>query len=269
MVTLEAKDLFIDSWSELSSQDAWRVVFLHQAMKEALTQENYTGYGHFLRVLLKQCTKKKHLKLIKKLPPEMLHDLYNDTGQTFHQPFTCFFTPYIKGKNILLRAPDEDLATMQFEHWAYADASFSLIQLYNSHGEKGKEAAESETERFIATLYIPAGCDFDPQQVDYIQKEISGKLYEFEKVLILRSFGNCLNKIVDRCPNLFPKQTDTEESQGHPVSRGKMWQELTFDLSHTQAFPGYDKAAAANIYKALDYLELQAVRNKEKVKSRA
>jgi hypothetical protein len=228
--------------------------------------QNFNLYGHYVKVIMKECLKRNYKRIFKKLDADQLRDIYEEDNELiFHQPFTCFFTPHIKGKDLILQAPDEDLARMKFEHWAYADAAFSLIQVYEFAGEK--EAAEKQVYRFLATLYVPAGCDFDPQDVELVERQLKkAKLYPYEKTLILRSFGNCLNNIVERCPNIFPKPKAETDEVVPPVSRGPMWQELLFDLSHTPAFHGYDKAASANIFKALDYLELQAVRNKEKKK---
>lgn len=245
-MSLEAKQLFFDDWSQLNEKQAWSILY-HQEVYN----NNKSGYS--LRQVLKTALKPIHKKALKKRSGEELLDIYKDTELFFNKPFYEFFTKSIKTKKRILAAPDQKLFDITFENFCYADAAFSDIAILH-HNKQDTEAA---INKFIATIYLPHNgakrADFDAN--DVLQYIDSIFLMPYQKNLIIRAYANIKDYIVNvRCPLVFPAPASDGEPTA-PQHTGKMWQDKLFEVAESKAFKGVDKAGKANLYKVLDYLQ--------------
>ncbi len=250
MNTINASDLFVSSWKDLSAENAWKIVYLMDSISEQVTNRVYTSYGYMVQAVLKVASRKKYRKLLATRSAEELVDIFNDPTQFYHTTFTHFYLPKIKAGRFPLVAPAEDLASITFNHFCYIDAAFSNIIMQQHRGEKDLQL---HIDKFVATLYKPRKKPFDSQAVLHWAHKI--RLPSYHSALIMKAYGQIRANIITRCPHLFPA---TEVGTNDPAYTGKMWQDIKFKLGESAGYADIEKAGNANLYEALDYLELKA-----------
>ncbi len=244
-------------WQALSAENAWKIVYLMGNISNHIKNQVYnnTGYGYMVQVVLKVAARKKHKKLLATRSAEELVDIFNDSEQFYHKPFFHFYLKKIKTGRYTLVAPEEDLANITFNHFCYIDAEFSNVMLLQHQEEKDLQPS---INKFIATLYKPKNKPFDAQTLMYWANKI--RLPSYHSALMLKAYGHIREKIIKRCPHLFPSSNGNGND---PQFTGKMWQDIKFQLGESSGYADIEKAANANLYEALDYLELKAKQNYE------
>ncbi len=243
-------EMFITSWSQLKADEA-SILLAHKLKYDAAKKNGRHKESGQERYLIAKMLCKKP-KLFKHLSAEQLWSIVEDL--TFlNEPFYDFHVTWIKAKGKKLIAPDEKLSSFTFWQLCKADAAYSkfLVQTYS--GEKGQFKT---MDQFISILYQPERKKFSEDIIEITSENLPRGLTPDLKFLILHTYGHCRRYIMKRCPNLF--RADSGSGPATPTYTGKMWQDLLFDLSETNAFRGLDKAKNAMVYDALDYLELRA-----------
>lgn len=254
--TYSISDLFITAWQDdhknptLRPQEMARVIELRYNLDKAIADHDDVRFGFYAIALLRILRKNK--SAVAKITEEQVVDCIHDL--TFIREPWYFFPA---SGNTMFVAPDEYMHDRTIEQFAYADSAFTKYlkmeeQFRMAHPPvDGNYMSIATLNEFIAILYTPAD-QFQPKDIGARGKLVAG-LSESVKALVFHTYANIREYAMKRCPTLFPKS----ESKGpaEVVYTGKMWRDLLFDFSETEAFKGYDQARNASMYDALDYLE--------------
>lgn len=288
-------DLFKTTWDELRDGEMIKII----EFSDMLTHADPGTLEHGALVIEVLKTLRKNKGLVAKLNLAQAVDCFDDIT-FFHRdqagsfrmpwyffPVGDFFIPTFwtssSGLGVDFHRPDLigglPMYNRSFDQLVYADAAFSNFCLASFHYKQSPSKAleaemESNINELIAILYQKAE-EFDACTIEKRASLIPEKLDPPRRALILHTYANVRSFLMNRCPNLFPKETaggdDTEKIQEiEPIQTGPMWMNLRYDLAETAAFKGLSTARNALIYDALDYLEKKAVEvNDQKLKRNA
>lgn len=253
-------DLFITAWQDqdkkptLNPEHMAIVLELRHKLDQAIAENNHDLAGMFSIQMLRILRRDK--SAVSKINIEQAVDCINDIN-FFREPW-YFFPAGSKG---IFHEPDEYMHDRNFEQLCYADSAFTKFLIL----EKAKDPSSMrELDELIAILYTKP----DEFKVEFIgdRTNLVKQLRDHEKALILHTYVNIREYIVERFPNLFPKPP--EDSGDNPevqkldyniVHTGPMWRKLLYNFAETEAFKGYDNARTARVYEALEYLELKTI----------
>lgn len=282
------KDLFKMSWHECTPKDM--VVLVEISGQLLLHAPESKEYG-LLAISALQVLRKNKALLSKILDVDsdqavaIAVDIFNDINFFKRSADGNFLTPWLffpignfKVNNFHFERPemsgDLPMYDRIFDQLVYADTAYSAFSvLIAEHRgltkfEMVTEAKEMEKEiddlinSLIAVLYTPVD-KFDPQRIEVNARLIPLELDASQRMLILHTYANVRSYIVSRCPHLFPKSQEKQETAKdvEPVLTGPMWLDLRYDLAETEVFKGLTVARNSNIYDAIDYLDKKAKEN--------
>jgi hypothetical protein len=255
-------DLFITSWSDklgqptLTTEQMAALVDYRYRLDDAITRQDAQAEGHWSIMILRLLRVNK--SVVSRITVEQVVDCINDI--TFIRDPWYFFPPV---DNSMWSAPDEYMHDRTIEQLCYADSAFTKFQvleheLRNAHPpQDGGPLSEFEIEELISVLYTKAE-DFDSRYIADRAKLVRTLPFTV-KAVVLHTYANIRDYIVDRYPNLFPKSEADASSSRAPIYSGPKWRDLLFDFAETEAFKGFDRARSTMIYTALDYLEKKTI----------
>jgi hypothetical protein len=277
MKSVKITDIFKTRWEELNAKEIIDVISisekLHQTEDKASQQ-----YGILVISMLRLLRRDK--RMVSKIDEEQAVDCFNDITFFNRNQHGEFLTPWlhfpIPGFNFdskRFREPEKigglPMYNLIFDQLVYADAAFSNFCVMNHEYQKFyskelKKEMDENVNGLIGVLYTPPEA-FDPVNIDMHANIVSLKLNTLERALILHTYANIRNFIMDRCTNLFPRQEEENDlPPAAPVQTGPMWMNLRYDLAETEAFKSLQTARKALIYDALDYLDRKAFDLKQK-----
>jgi hypothetical protein len=267
MKSFKISDLFITDWltadkkPALSLKDMELAIYHRDKVKHFVKEKLHGTAGHHSIMLLRLLRKDK--KNVAKINLLQAVDCVNDL--TFlHTPWYFFPVPsfsFSAGEK-RFTAPADKMEDRSFEQLVFADAAFSKYCINDfkfRHGQTmdANLLDEGSVDELIAVLYqTPA--EFNDKNILADAKLISWKLNTTQKTLILHTYANIREYIVNTHPNLFPRGEETEEQERHPVYTGKQWVDLMYDLAESNVFPSLQTASKAEVYKALYWLNKKA-----------
>lgn len=254
--TYSITHLFHTSWEQLSPMKVAIIAGLQARMQE-LDKESIE-YGRLLIEVL--YTARKNKRLVAKINVDQAVDIYNDL-QFLNHPWTYFPLKRLTTRHYLLSAPDERMHDRSFDHFIYADNEFTTY-LALEQMRPGDKPNKVYLSRLAATLYTRPDIDihFNPDTIEPRAALLEKSIQPWQQSLILHTYANIRKSITARCPVLFnapPEGTEPPpEDNIKPIKpTGPMWLKLKYRLAETPAFQGYQVAARAPLYTALDYLE--------------
>lgn len=258
MKTYNISALFITSWQDqhkkptLTTEQMSAVISVRHNLDQAKEENNLTNIGFYSIMMLRLLRVNK--SAVARINEEQVVDCINDI--TFFREPWYFFPPVAPG---VFQAPDEYMHDRNFEQLVYADSAFTKYlkleqDLKRAHPSQEGSFISSETmNEFIAILYTRPE-DFRATEISDRARLMAG-LKDHEKAVIFHTYANVREYIVQRCPSLFPKSDNQSQAPVQVMYTGKLWRNLLFDFSETEAFKGFDRARTAYIYDALDYME--------------
>jgi len=278
MKEYQVSDLFYTSWSHLTQKQIITMIELSDALR--MLQPGTTEHGLVLINILRTLRKNKHL--VSKLEVEQAVDIFNDiqfflrnADGSFKTPWLFFPVESFTINGFEFRSPthsDLPLFYHTFQQLVYADSAFSAFcllnyQLTNKEGDERTLLADidSALNSLIAVLFtLPE--DFDIADMEVRARLVPLKLNIAKRSLVLHTYANVRQFIVNRCPHLFPSPPAGGEGAGGevPTFTGPMWMSLRYDLAKTEVFKGFKTASDARIYDALDFLEKELIDAKQK-----
>jgi len=252
-------DLFITAWQDqskrptLTTEEMATVIGLRHSLDQAREENNLVNIGYYSIMMLR--TLRKDKSAVAKMNEEQVVDCINDIS-FFREPW-YFFPPVAIGA---FQAPDEYMHDRNFEQFVYADSTFTKYlkleeDLKRAHpSQEGCFISVETMNDFVAILYTRPE-EFNVPEIS-TRARLGARMKDYEKAVIFHTYANVREYILGRCPSLFPKPEGKQEpAKKQVVYTGKMWRNLLFDFSETEAFKGYDRARTAYIYDAMDYLE--------------
>ncbi len=265
MKSYKISDLFITDWLDtnnkpaLNAKEMMQVINYRDQMKYATEKEMHSTAGYYGIMLLRLLRKDK--KNVAMINTEQAVDCVNDLA-FIHKPWYFFpvetFT--IDGK--VFTPPIAKMEDRSFEQLVYADAAFSkycITDYKDRHAIPSMDPSirsESYIDDLIAILYQTPE-SFSDKNVDVDSKAISRRLNTSDKAIVLHTYANIREYIVDSHTELFPRSYDETapgEEERFPIYTGKQWLDLLYDLAEHAVFPSFEKASKAEIYKALYWL---------------
>ena len=232
-------DLFFTKWQDLKPKAHAIAYACHSAARA--TNAAKPEYGHLLINTLRPLRKRP--LLVDKINVEQAIDIYNDL-KFLNEPW--YYFPAIGTLKHFI-PPAEKMARHTFDHFIYSDNEYSL---YIVTGDA------LYLRRLLVTLYqMPCDTYFDKECVEEREAAIRGKVKDWQLNLVFFTYAQIREFVMKRCRTLMPKPIVSAEEEVKPTPTGPMWLKLKHRLSETPAYPGMEKAARANMYEALDYLE--------------
>ena len=271
MKKYKISDLFKTSWAELTEAEMILLIDFSTALQSVDPESK--EYGLIVINILR--TLRKNKSAVAKIELEQAVDCFNDivffrrtTKGSFRMPWYFFPVGDFKLHGQEFCRPDMSgelpMYNRSFDQLVYADSAFSAFCLLNNQYSQTQDKQtgidmDQAVNALIAILYTRCR-DFNPAEMDLKAKLVPIKLSMPQRTLILHTYANIRELIMDRLPNLFPKVATEEDEDTDPVIQvtGPMWMNLRYDLAETDAFKGFDTARNALIYDALDYLEKKA-----------
>jgi hypothetical protein len=268
--TYTISELFKLSWPELTTKEHALILIYTDQYKAAKEKDNYHLAGHYAIMILK--TLRKNKNAVAKMEIDQVVDVISDIT-FFNEPWFHFNPLQGAGGNKL--QPENHLKNHTFGQLCRMDALFSKwaitehndMQAHPPIGPLGPIARQFQNE-LIAVIYCP------PDKYNETEIEASGKLLDSvltdeQRIVITATYANIKKFIIDGCPTLFtqPSEDDGEQpttNNQQPQDTEPMWEKLLFALAETPAYPGIEKAKAAPMYEALNYLEHKAQQAIEK-----
>jgi hypothetical protein len=250
MKTYSISELFHMSWSALATEDMAIVIEFRDKMKKTKEQGLRTAHGYAAITMLRALRKNK--SLVSKINVDQAVDCINDIS-FFEQPW--FFFPKIGNDR-----PADFLKDHLFIQLYYIDSLLSKFLMQHHYDCRAhppqdiSEVAKAYLDDVIGVIYTKPD-EFDESKVVERGKAIGKVLKDFERVVIIATYANVKEFIINECPDIFPTSEAEPSANAAPVDTEPMWQALLFDLSETKAYPGMDKAKRAPMYEALSYLE--------------
>jgi hypothetical protein len=279
MKSVKVTDIFKTRWEDLNAKEIMDVINISEKLHQIEDKSSQT-YGVLVISMLHVLRKDK--RKVAMIDEAQAVDCFNDIAffrrnehGEFVDPWLHFPIPGFHFESRVFRAPEKvgglPMYNLVFDQLVYADAAFSNFCVMNHEYQKiySKELKKEMDENvngLIGVLYTPPEA-FDPVNIDMHANIVPLKLNASERALILHTYANIRSFIMDRCPNLFPRQAEAEDPEvpaAAPVQTGPMWMNLRYDLAETEAFKGLTTARKALVYDALDYLDKKALESKTK-----
>lgn len=252
-------DLFKTEWGALNTLEHAEVIYLSDRLKQTKAENLEKAWGHTAIMLLRALRKNK--SAVAKITIEQAVDCVRDL--TFiTQPW--YYFPVLENHAQLEAAsmsatPPAYLQGYTFSQLVYIDSLFSKFAILSWKATTGKlQAAIPYLDKMIGVIYTPANL-FDENKIAERGQLITRHIKDYERTVVLHTWANIKERIIKECPNLFPQAAQTVATDQPPKDSEPMWQNLLFDLSETLAYQGMDRAKAAPIYEALNYLEKKAI----------
>lgn len=211
-------DLFYDRYSDLPAKKLAELgplrrvwIQLHESLiGKSDDEKELTKYGiasiAVLRVL------RKAPFLVDKITVDQALDCLNELT-FFRQPWHDF--PPIHDK---FSHPDEFMHNRTFDHFIYADHEFSQITMH-------AEPTTQSLAKLAACLYnVPGQIHFNEDAFPERAKIIERECKEWQLQLVMHTYANVREWIVERCKTLLP--AGSSETVHKPSATGPMWKEL-------------------------------------------
>lgn len=252
MKSYNIEDLFHLKWAALTAREHAAVLYYTECLKKSRAKEtrNERLEGHYSILILR--TLRKNKKVVSKITVEQVVDCINDID-FINEPWYHF--PVLKTGYSFMNSlqPPELLKHHTFGMLCRMDSIFSKWMM--------KQESQHLQNQLLGLIYT--------NPADYLETEIEargeavGKIVsDYDRIVAIATFANVKKFIIDGCPILFPQ---SEEATEGPTKEPKlidsepMWEKLLFILAETPAYPGMEKAKAAPMYEALNYLEAKAL----------
>jgi len=247
-------DIFKTHWSELTTDEMAMVLIYKSKLDYARHSGEMSLAGLYAIRIMQQL--RKH-SAVGELTVEQAVDCINDLS-FIADPWFMF--PDL-GVSSPFEAPPTHLKHHTLGQLYWMDSLFSkfIIQDYidrRAHPPQDPSAiAEMYLDEMIGVIYTSPPA-FDERLISTRGNEIKKMLTHSARTVILYSYANTKKFIIDEFPLTFPTREDDDETGVKaPVDSEPMWQSIVYDLSESPAYPGTDKAKAAPMYEALNYLE--------------
>lgn len=266
--TFKISDLFITDWLDadkkpaLTSKEMMQIIDYRDKMKQAIRNKAHGAAGFYGIMILKALSIDK--KTVAKFNIDQTVDCVNDLA-FLHKPWYFFPLPSFSANGKNYEPPADKMEDRSFEQLVHADAAFSkycITDYQDRHAIPSMDPsirAEAYIDDLISILYQTPET-FSDKTIDAESKSIAYEVTSADKALILHTYANIREYIVEMHPDLFPRGEDPEpdEEERFPVYTGKQWIDLMFDLAESPVFPSLEKASKAEIYKALYWLNKKA-----------
>ncbi len=245
MKTFEIDQLFHTTWESLKPFQAIAVLRLKNLIAAGINSEEK---GRFKFMLLEMLATAKGIRLLRNLSKVQVLDIVEDLS--FINDLWYHFHLKSIGES---KSPEEKMHDCTFNQLVFADAAYSKFAIAT---HQNNPDVNDYLNELIAALYCKG--IFQPDNMEQHKKLIESKLTLDEKLLILHTYANIRQFIIDRCPHLFPKPKIDLTEVAEPVYTGEMWMDLRYDLAKSSVFSGLEVVKSANLYEALDYLEKES-----------
>lgn len=272
-------DLFYITWEDLTTEEMYYAFQARQEIYKCKKEGNLEAAGHGYIMLLQQLRKNK--SAVAQMNVEQVVDCVNDIlfpespeqVRKSNLKKTPLFDPWYFFPPIshpLCKTPGTHLKDRSFVQLVYADSFFSKFFIQDYYDKLAypphdpSPMSEAYLNDMISVLYT-SPANFKEQEIENRSETIGAHLNDYERAIILHTYANVKEFIIDGCPTIFFRPEETEEDKPRvPIDSEPMWQDLLFDLSETPAYQGMDAGKSAPIYEALNYLEKKAKSNKPK-----
>jgi hypothetical protein len=252
---LQAKDILFTSWEEIPLRKLPIILQLLPLIRWDI--HTHWGNTYLKNFLLKQLFRSRKIYL--KTTPEQRVDLYTHELEWMRELSPKFHLPKLSIDGHTFTAPRDGMTDLRLEVLAEADTRLSRYMI--------SERSEY-LHAFIAAVYS-SGQAWDPDTLT-TNAAILGKIEEWKKVSIIRSFVGAREVLTKSLPDLFPEQSRPSEDKEKKSKKikaqdtGPLWDALIYDLAGTAGFPGVETAKRANAWEALSYLnhEIKKARKK-------
>lgn len=252
--TYKVSDLFYTHWNQLGVQ---RLAEGYMAYMQLQTFEPGTiEYGKCLILTLRAL--RKNWRLVDQINEEQAVDIFNELKPNLDKPWYRFPLLRVAMRMDFLQAPQEKMGNRTFDHFVYADASFTQVMMGKSEVEQ-----RSHMARLMAVLYTkPAELVYNDRVADVKAFWLEKHAHTFQLWLCFYTFAHIKKYIVDNCVNLF-EQPKSPLQNATVQNSMPIWSELKFSLAESGVFGTFDEVGRTDMYKVINYLENRAKKQKE------
>jgi len=238
-------DLFYTDWNKISPQ---KIVEGYSHFCNTKTFEPGSEH-HGASIIFTLRALRKNWRLVDKVNVAQAVDIFNELEPNLSKPWTTFFLNKVTANVRWYFAPADKMSNRTFDHFIYADSC-----LTKSIHHKDEKLVQEELARLVAILYLPSGeLHYQDEVVQRRTELFKKELKPWQLLFVMYTFGHIKKRIIDGCPNLFPK---SNSGSGETVKDTlPMWFDIKMQLANSGIFGDYEKVGRTGLYHVINALE--------------